>query len=385
MARRAATIAITTTIVESDIRNLTYGDRDSIGLYQQRPSTGWGTVDQIMNPVHATNSFLDKMLRVRPGTWMTDPIGEICQEVQVSATPYAYQPQARDGDIISGVLWSQQARSPGGSVGDVSGDGHADLVTTKPDGSLWYYPNNMDSNAGGVPFVLGSQVGVGWQAYSRMASADISGDGHADLVATKPDGTLWYYANNMDSNPGGAPFTTGSQIGTGWAAFDRVVAADVSGDGHADLVATKPDGSLWYYANNMDSNPGGAPFTTGSQIGTGWAAFDRVVAADVSGDGHADLVATKPDGSLWYYPNNMDSNAGGRPFTDGRQIGAGWQGFDRMVAADVSGDGHADLVATKPDGSLWYYPNNMDSNAGGVPFINGKQVGTGWEIYGRIA
>ncbi|MGC5285255.1 FG-GAP-like repeat-containing protein [Micromonospora sp. DT231] len=385
MARRAATIAITTTIVESDIRNLTYGDRDSVGLYQQRPSTGWGTVEQIMNPVYATNSFLNKMLRVKPGTWMTDPVGEVCQAVQISGTPDAYQPQARDGDIISGVLWSQQARSPGGSVGDVSGDGHSDLLGFKPDGTLWYYPNNMDSNAGGLPFTDGKQIGKGWQDFDRTVSADVSGDGHADVVATKPDGTMWYYPNNMDSNAGGVPFVDGKRVGPGWRDFDRIVAADVSGDGHADVLATKPDGTLWYYPNNMDSNAGGVPFVNGAQIGRGWRDFDRIVAADVSGDGHADVVATKPDGTMWYYPNNMDSNAGDLPFVDGKQIGRGWQDFNRIVASDVSGDGHADVLATKPDGTLWYYPNNMDSNAGGLPFINGTQIGQGWQIHSRIA
>ncbi|MET8041416.1 FG-GAP-like repeat-containing protein [Micromonospora sp. NPDC005215] len=385
MARRAATIAITTTIVESDIRNLTYGDRDSVGLYQQRPSTGWGTVEQIMNPVYATDSFLNKMLRVRPGTWMTDPIGEVCQAVQISGTPDAYQPQARDGDIISGVLWNQQARSPGGSVGDVSGDGHSDLLGFKPDGTLWYYPNNMDSNAGGVPFVAGKQIGKGWQDFDRAVSADVSGDGHADVVATKPDGTMWWYPNNMDSNAGGVPFVDGKLVGPGWRDFNRFVAADVSGDGHADILATKPDGTMWYYPNNMDSNAGGVPFVKGDQIGRGWQDFDRMVAADVSGDGHADIVATKPDGTLWWYPNNMDSNAGGLPFVGGKQTGQGWQDLDRLVAADVSGDGHADIVATKPDGTLWYYPNNMDSNAGGVPFIGTEQIGKGWQIYSRIA
>ena len=52
---RAATIAIATAIQESKLRNLNYGDRDSLGLFQQRPSQGWGTAEQILDPVHATN------------------------------------------------------------------------------------------------------------------------------------------------------------------------------------------------------------------------------------------------------------------------------------------------------------------------------------------
>jgi hypothetical protein len=270
------------------------------------------------------------------------------------------------------------------NVSDVSGDGHADLLATKPDGTLWYYPNNSDSNPGHLPFTTGTQIGTGWEVFDSAHAADVSGDGHADVLAIKPDGTLWYYPNNSSTNPGNLPFTTGTQIGTGWEVFNSAHAADISGDGHADLVATKPDGTLWYYPNNSDSNPGHVPFISGTQIGTGWQAFTTVSTADVSGDGHADILATKPDGTLWYYPNNSDSNPGHLPFTTGTQIGTGWEVFNWVHAADVSGDGHADLLATKPDGTLWYYPNNSDSNPGHLPFTTGTQIGTGWEVFDRV-
>ncbi len=63
MPPRAATIAITTAFQESKIRNLRYGDRDSLGLFQQRPSQGWGTAEQILDPVHATNAFYDALVK----------------------------------------------------------------------------------------------------------------------------------------------------------------------------------------------------------------------------------------------------------------------------------------------------------------------------------
>ncbi|MFC5922654.1 FG-GAP-like repeat-containing protein [Micromonospora vulcania] len=384
LARRAAAIAITTTIVESTIRNLTYGDRDSVGLYQQRPSQGWGTVEQILDPVYATGRFIRKMLEVDPNTWMTDPIGEVCQDVQNSARPSRYYEEASDGTTIAYALWNLSASPTKGNVSDVSGDGHADVLATKPDGTLWYYPNNMDSNPNHVPFVDGTNIGRDWAQFDRVMSADVSGDGHADVLATKPDGTMWYYPNNMDSNPGHLPFTDGTNIGRDWAQFNRVMSADVSGDGHADVLATKPDGTLWYYPNNMDSNPGHLPFTDGTNIGRDWAQYDRVMSADVSGDGHADVLATKPDGTLWYYPNNMDSNPGHLPFTDGTNIGRDWAQFNRVTSADVSGDGHADVLATKPDGTMWYYPNNMDSNPNHVPFVNGTNIGHDWAQYNRI-
>ncbi|MBC6471410.1 hypothetical protein HKK74_38930, partial [Actinomadura alba] len=103
---RAAVIAITTTIVESSIDNISEElDHDSLGLFQQRAS--WGNRTQRLDPTWATNAFLNKMLNEYPNnTWMTAPVGEVCQTVQVSAFPERYQPQAGDGQIIVNALWS---------------------------------------------------------------------------------------------------------------------------------------------------------------------------------------------------------------------------------------------------------------------------------------
>ena len=60
-------IALATALQESSLRNLTTGDRDSVGLFQQRPSQGWGTVAQILDPVFAANAFYDALLDVENG------------------------------------------------------------------------------------------------------------------------------------------------------------------------------------------------------------------------------------------------------------------------------------------------------------------------------
>src|SRR5690606_4814014 len=61
---RAATIGLATALQESRLVNIDYGDRDSVGLFQQRPSQGWGTVDEIMDPVYSTGKFYDGLVRV---------------------------------------------------------------------------------------------------------------------------------------------------------------------------------------------------------------------------------------------------------------------------------------------------------------------------------
>ena len=84
----AAQIAIATALQESSLMNLDHGDRDSIGLFQQRPSQGWGTPAQIMDPVYASTKVYEALIKVP--NWQTLPLWQAAQTVQRSAFPYAY-------------------------------------------------------------------------------------------------------------------------------------------------------------------------------------------------------------------------------------------------------------------------------------------------------
>jgi hypothetical protein len=84
----AAVVATATALQESDLENLDYGDRDSLGLFQQRPSQGWGTPAEILNPTYAATKFYQALVKV-PG-WQTIPLTEAAQAVQRSAYPDAY-------------------------------------------------------------------------------------------------------------------------------------------------------------------------------------------------------------------------------------------------------------------------------------------------------
>jgi hypothetical protein len=83
LPERATIIALATAEQESKIRNLSGGDRDSVGLFQQRPSQGWGTADQISDPVYATGKFFHALLNVN--NWNTIDVGKAAQQVQRSA------------------------------------------------------------------------------------------------------------------------------------------------------------------------------------------------------------------------------------------------------------------------------------------------------------
>jgi hypothetical protein len=83
LPERATIIALATAQQESKIRNLDYGDRDSLGLFQQRTSQNWGTPEQIKDPVYASGAFFHALLNVRD--WQTVDVGKAAQSVQRSA------------------------------------------------------------------------------------------------------------------------------------------------------------------------------------------------------------------------------------------------------------------------------------------------------------
>ncbi|HZS19980.1 MAG TPA: C40 family peptidase [Pseudonocardiaceae bacterium] len=85
---RAWQIAIQAGMTESRLHNLHYGDRDSLGIFQMRPSQGWGTVAQVTDPVYEINKFYDVLLRV-PG-WETQRPGDTAQDIERSAFPLRY-------------------------------------------------------------------------------------------------------------------------------------------------------------------------------------------------------------------------------------------------------------------------------------------------------
>ena len=103
---RAATIGLTTAIQESKLRNLRYGHADSQGLFQQRPSQGWGTVEQVTDPVYASNAFYDALERV--AGWQEGVVTVVAQEVQRSAFPDAYADHEWEGRILASVLTGQE-------------------------------------------------------------------------------------------------------------------------------------------------------------------------------------------------------------------------------------------------------------------------------------
>lgn len=104
LPQRAAVIAVTAALVESGLRNTTSGDLDSLGLFQERPSQGWGSPEDILNPAYATGKFLDHLVAIP--NWLTLPPGAAEQDVERSAFPDRYAPQEPAATQLVARFWS---------------------------------------------------------------------------------------------------------------------------------------------------------------------------------------------------------------------------------------------------------------------------------------
>lgn len=102
MPERAVVVALSTAFQESRLRNVTGGDHDSLGLFQQRPSQGWGTPEQIRDPRYAATKFYNALRKV-PG-WERMEITDAAQRVQRSAYPRAYQQWADESTVLTRAL-----------------------------------------------------------------------------------------------------------------------------------------------------------------------------------------------------------------------------------------------------------------------------------------
>ena len=186
---RAVSIALATAYQESKIRNLTHGDRDSIGIFQQRPSQGWGTVEQIGDEHYAINAFYDALEKI--DGYQSMRITEAAQKVQRSGFPEAYEEHAPDARALASALTGY---SPGGRFTCVAHepDGHgtaskATATLTKAYGDL-----EIVRTGRGQEFTVGVPAGEdgnrkGWSLAQFVVA-------HADALQVHSvtfDGKTW--------------------------------------------------------------------------------------------------------------------------------------------------------------------------------------------------
>ena len=210
---RAWVIAVATAMQESRLRNLPHlgeaNDHDSLGLFQQRPSQGWGTPEQILDPRHATESFYRALMRVP--RWHEMPLTEAAQAVQRSAYPDAYarhEPLA--ASMVDDVVPGAAAVAGFDPAVRCAGDGEVTAAgwVRPADGPVW---SGFRTTA--RPEHYGIDIGAGRGAEVRAAS-----DGTVILVTCDASRNGQPYGCDVD---GGADVA-----GCGWY-LDILHAGDV--------------------------------------------------------------------------------------------------------------------------------------------------------------
>jgi murein DD-endopeptidase MepM/ murein hydrolase activator NlpD len=221
----AAVIALATARQESGIRNLDYGDRDSLGAFQQRPSQGWGTPDQVMNVPHATTTFLEHLVLI-PG-WETMPVTDVAADVQRPAEEYRglYEQWVPLATRLTEDLWPQAAslmpttrstctQSPNAAGGVVYPVPPAFIGTDNRNwggsGSHWssWHTGTDFSVPCGTPVLAATAGTVEIETDQAWAGTWLV------KVVTGPDLVATWYAHmqKLDVAPG-QPVRTGQQVG----------------------------------------------------------------------------------------------------------------------------------------------------------------------------
>lgn len=205
---RAKLVILATGFQESGIRNLTYGDRDSVGWLQQRPSSGWGTVAQIMDPAYGAGKFYDALVRV-PG-WQGMPVTVAAQAVQISAFPDAYAKWEASARALLAVLGDTSAADCV-TAGDFKGGGPVPATFDRQgnprtvEQAIAWMERNMPRGAPGEPVLnaceryMNLSYGIGGGYPTALAHWNAPGPRTAGY-STPPRGALVFWRSG---NPAG--------------------------------------------------------------------------------------------------------------------------------------------------------------------------------------
>ncbi|MFJ5034347.1 FG-GAP repeat domain-containing protein [Streptomyces sp. NPDC088560] len=225
-----------------------FGGREKIGA-------GWGQYNAITSLAGQRGDGTgDLVTRDSSGVlWLYPGSGN-------AAAPF--KPRVRIG---SG--WNAYTALVGAS--DVTGDGHPDLLTRDHNGVLWLYQGTGNAASAFKPRV---RISSGWNAYTTLIGAgDLTGDGHPDLLARDTSGVLWLYTGTGHTSP---LYNQRIRIGSGWNTYSALVGVrDVTDDGHPDLLARDHNGVLWLYTGTGGPIPLFKPRT---RIGSGWNEYNSL-------------------------------------------------------------------------------------------------------------
>jgi hypothetical protein len=185
---RAVLVALATALQESELFNLEGGDRDSVGLFQQRPSMGWGSADDLHDPRYAARAFYNQLVKV-PG-WEELRVTEAAQLVQRSAFPEAYERWVEEATVLSEALLGQAPGAVSCTHSDQPSARGAAAATALADRLRYDWGDDVDtrapSHAAGLA-VPAADARSGWQ-YAHWLVAHST---EQSVASVRFDGQAW--------------------------------------------------------------------------------------------------------------------------------------------------------------------------------------------------
>jgi hypothetical protein len=221
-------VALATARQESKLHNLDYGDRDSVGLFQQRPSQGWGTQAQILNPVYSTTKFYQALLSV--SGWQNMSLTEAAQAVQKSGSPTAYAQWQQFATVVGAVFTGSAGAGLGctldGPTFPAQSKGPAALLTTRGQTVV----NELRTEFGSANVGKVDGIAADGQSFNVAAPSSVSGA----AASTRE----WAYANWAAAQAETMGIAQVSYGGKTWSASDGAAGwkADSSATANAGSV-----------------------------------------------------------------------------------------------------------------------------------------------------
>ena len=195
---RAASIALATAMQESKLRNIGHGDQagpDSRGLFQQRPSQGWGTEEQVMDPYYAVNAFYDALVRIP--AYETMEITDAAQQVQRSAYPTAYAQHEDMGRFFASGLSGQTPEAVHCTLRSTESAGDAAAVSAELDRAY----GSLASTVEGQTVVVEASGSQAWSV-AHWAVANAKG---LEVTQVEVAGRSWDRAERNGWQESAAP------------------------------------------------------------------------------------------------------------------------------------------------------------------------------------
>ena len=195
----ALTIAYATAFQESKLENLSYGDRDSVGIFQQRPSEGWGTTAELEDPAYASRAFFGALVQVPH--YATLPVYEAAQAVQKSADGYAYEQYAQTGALLA-----------------------ADYTARPHQVTCWYSPATQAADDNVSPklnlpgAVKGLEDTFGQPGRHEVVTSITRPRSDGSLTVRAPSSSSWSVANWLVTNASSYGITQVRYAGYQWTA-----------------------------------------------------------------------------------------------------------------------------------------------------------------------